>query len=108
MMPVNEVVTIFAYDREKADFVRKGTFSAWVRRMQRLRNTSRGTYYCDNFDVRISTDVLDLVNAGDLIFFGTLTEDEFAVEKCRKIAVVSCNRFGVNPHWHLEAEYEYR
>ena len=107
-MRENEVVTIFSYDRRKGDYVRKGVFDAWVRRMGRVRNTRKGTYVCDNFDVRIGLNKVDEINVGDLIYFGELKESEFNVVLCRKIAVVSCLNFGRNPHWHLEAEYEYR
>ena len=107
-MLLNEVVTIFSFDKEKDDFVKKGSFNAWVRRMKRIRNMKRGTYFCDNFDVRIPKDDIDEINIGDLIYFGVADEKDFSVEKCRKIAVISCNSFGRNPHWHLEAEYEYR
>lgn len=107
-MLTNEVVTLFAYDREKDDFVKKGTFDAWVRRMRRIRNMRKGTYYCDNFDVRIDRNAVDEINVGDMIYFGILDGESFSVDKCRKIAVISCNNYGRKPHWHLEAEYEYR
>lgn len=107
-MLTNEFVTIFTFDDEKDDYVKKGTFRAWVRRMRRIRNMKKGTYFCDNFDVRIERDAVDEVNVGDLIYFGDMREEEFSLSQCRKIAVVSCNSFGRIPHWHLEAEYEYR
>ena len=47
--------------------------------MQRLRNTSRGAYYCDNFDVRISTDVLDSVK----LVYNTLAY--LLVMRCEKV-----------------------
>ena len=106
-MPENGVVTIFSFDRAKDEFVKKGVFRCWVRRMKRLRNTSRGEYCCDNFDVRIALGNVDEINVGDMIYFGHMNQG-FSMEKCRKIAVVSKNDFGRNPHWHLEAEYEYR
>ena len=107
-MSENEIVTLYSFDKETGDYVRKGAFPAWVRRMSRVRNMRKGTYFCDNFDVRIAKDKVDEVNVGDLIFFGELKNEDFTVTKCRKIAVVSPNLFGLTPHWHLEAEYEYR
>ncbi len=107
-MIVNERVTIFAYSKEEGDYVKKKTVPAWVRRMKRIRNSQKGVYFCDNFDVRIEYGLIDAVNVGDLIFFGVPDNDELPIDKCRKIAVVAENTYGLNPHWHLEAEYEYR
>lgn len=108
MMLLNGIVTIFSFDRDKDDFVKLGTFNAWVRRMKRIRNMRKGTYFCDNFDVRIPFADVSKINIGDLIYFGDMDEKDFVLEECRKIAVISCNSYGRNPHWHLEAEYEYR
>ena len=108
MMSSNEIVTIFSFDKAKGEFVKKGTFPAWVRRMRRLRNSKRGTYFCDNFDVRIALELVEEIDAGDLVFFGKPEDGEIRLDKCRKVAVVSKNAYGINPHWHLEAEYEYR
>ncbi len=104
----NDKVTIFAYSADVGDYVKKKTVPAWVRRMRRMRNSGNGVYFCDNFDVRIRLELIDQVSIGDLIFFGELKDNEFSVDKCRKIAVVAENSYGLNPHWHLEAEYEYR
>lgn len=104
----NGVVTLFTLDAEGKTFVKKGTYPAWVHKKSRLRNTEDGVYGRDSFDIRIELGLLTEVTVGDLVFFGEMTEEDFSVADCRKIAVATQNNFGNNPHWHLQAEYEYR
>ena len=104
----NGVVTLFSLDADEEKFVRKGCYPAWIHQNKRLRNNENGVYFRDSFDVRIESELLDDVNVGDLIFFGEMAEGKFSVSECRKIAVVVKNDYGENPHWHLQAEYEYR
>ena len=108
MMRVNGVVTLFSPDDEGERFARKGEFPAWIYHKELLRNTEKGVYKRDNFDVRIARECLDKVEIGDMIFFGSLADEEFEVCKCSRISAVSENNVGVNAHWHLQAEYEYR
>ena len=107
-MLTNSTVTLFRPESSGGDFKKLGEYAAWTQRKQRIRNTSDGIYFCDNFDVRIPLGLISLVEVGDLICFGSLAEEEFRPEKCRKVAVASENTFGSNPHWHLEAEVQYR
>ena len=104
----NGIVTLFSLDDEKESFVRKGSFPAWIHQNKRLRNNENGVYFRDSFDVRIGLELLDDISVGDLIFFGEWTDEEASVSECKKIAVVVKNDFGERPHWHLQAEYEYR
>lgn len=106
-MRKNGFVTIFTADG-KGDFRIRTTCPGWIYRKHRLRNIGGGVHLCDNFDVRIPLDALESVAVGDLICFGKLTQAEFAPGLCRKVASVSRNNFGSQPHWHLEAEYQYR
>lgn len=107
-MPENGVVTIFSFDRKTGEYVRKGVFPSWVRRRLRSRGSKAGTYCCDDFDVRIALNAVDEINVGDMIYFGELKKSDFSMGECRRVAVVSRNDFGLNPHWHLESEREYR
>ena len=104
----NGVVTVFTTDSQNERFVKRGVFDAWVYRKKRLRTNENGVYCRDSFDVRINLSLVEEIIEGDMIYFGQLDEEDFAVEKCRRIAVVGKNCFGANPHWHLQAEYDYR
>lgn len=104
----NGVVTIFVLDAEGENYVKKGVFPAWMHSKKRLRTNSVGVYLRDNFDVRIGLDCLDEVSVGDLVFFGEMSEADLDVARCGRIAAVGRNDFGSQPHWHLQAEYEYR
>lgn len=104
----NGVVTIFTLDPKGERFVKKGVFDAWIYHQKRLRTNENGVYCRDSFDVRIALCLVDEILEGDLIYFGGLDEADFAVAKCRRVAVVGKNCFGANPHWHLQAEYDYR
>ncbi len=104
----NGIVSIFTPDPAGENFVKRGSFGAWIHRRRRLRDTESGVRFCDKFDVRITIDKADCIKRGDLIAFDEVATEDFSVAKCRKIAAVTENRFGNFPHWHLEAEYEYR
>lgn len=107
-MRENGIVSIFTPDMTGDGFVKRGSFDAWIHRKKRLRNTGNGVRVCDKFDVRISADKVECIEPGDLIAFGEMGTEEFSATECRRIAEVCENRFGASPHWHLEAEYEYR
>lgn len=107
-MVTNGVVTLFRAGEKGGDFKSLGSFPAWVQRKQRLKNTNEGFYLCDDYDVRIPQPSLENVAPGDLIYFGRLAEKDFRVEKCRKVAAATENAYGGSPHWHLEAEVQYR
>lgn len=107
-MITNGFVTLFCSTEPCGEFKRAGVFPAWIRRKQRLRNTAEGIFLCDTFDVRIENQHLKSVAVGDLIYFGELEESEFRPEKCRKVAAATENTFGTVPHWHLEAEVQYK
>ena len=104
----NGGVTIFALGSDGEDYVKCGTYPAWIHSKKRLRSTERGIYFRDNFDVRIAHKLIRRVSVGDLIYLGEMSQEEFSVAECRRIAVVAENDFGITPHWHLQAEYEYR
>lgn len=104
----NGVVTLFTLSPDGDDYVRCGTFPAWIHCKRRLRSTERGVYFRDNFDVRIEHGLVERVSVGDLIYFGEMSQEDFSVAECRRVAVVAENNFGTMPHWHLQAEYEYR
>ncbi len=104
----NGVVTLFTLSPDGEDYTKCGTYPAWIHCKKRLRSTERGIYFRDNFDVRIEHKLINQISLGDLIYFGEISQDEFSVAECRRIAVVAENNFGGIPHWHLQAEYEYR
>ena len=104
----NGVVTLFALSPDGEDYKRCGTYPAWIHCKKRLRSTEKGIYFRDNFDVRIERKLIKCISVGDLIYFGDMGQDEFSVAECRRVAVVAENNFGSTPHWHLQAEYEYR
>ncbi len=104
----NGVVTLFSLDSDGGDYVKYGTYPAWIHCKKRLRSTEKGVYFRDNFDVRIDHGQVKKISVGDLIYFGEMSQDEFSVAECRRVAVVAENNFGTTPHWHLQAEYEYR
>ena len=104
----NGMVTLFTLSPDGEDYVRCGTFPAWINCKRRLRSTERGVYFRDNFDVRIEHGLVERVSVGDLIYFGEMSQEDFSVAECRRVAVVAENNFGTMPHWHLQAEYEYR
>ncbi|MBE7024234.1 MAG: hypothetical protein E7412_07210 [Ruminococcaceae bacterium] len=107
-MRENGVVTLFTLDEKKESFVKLGVYPAWIYHKERLRNTEKGVYKRDNFDVRIKHDLLERVSLGDLVFFGELPKQEFELSQCRRISAVSENNIGSCPHWHIQAEYEYK
>ncbi len=107
-MCVNGVVTLFALDADGESFVRRGEFPAWIYHKERLRNTEKGVYKRDNFDIRVERNILENVKTGDLVFFGKMNSEKPDISKCRRVSAVSDNSFGANPHWHFQAEYEYR
>ncbi len=104
----NGVVTLFTLSPDGEDYVRYGTYPAWIHSKKRLRSTGKGIYFRDNFDVRIEHKLIKSVSVGDLIYLGEMSQEDFSVAECRRIAVVAENDFGGTPHWHLQAEYEYR
>lgn len=104
----NGVVTLFALSPDGEDYTKCGTYPAWIYRKRRLRSTEKGIYFRDNFDVRIEHKLAERISVGDLIYFGEMSQEEFSVAECRSVAAVAENNFGGTPHWHLQAEYEYR
>lgn len=104
----NGVVTLFTLGPDGEDYEKCGTYPAWVHSKKRLRSTERGIYFRDNFDVRIERSLIEHISVGDLIYYGEMSRKDFSVAECRRIAVVTENNFGGIPHWHLQAEYEYR
>lgn len=104
----NGFVTLFSPDSEREKFVRTGVFPAWIYHKERLRNTEKGVYKRDNFDVRIKAELVEDISLGDLVFFGEMSEQDFELAKCRRISAVAKNDFGGCPHWHIQAEYEYK
>ena len=104
----NGVVTLFEQSPDGEDYKRCGTYPAWIHLKKRIRSTENGVYFRDNFDVRIEHSLINQIAVGDLIYFGEMSQEEFSVAECRRVAVVAENNFGATPHWHLQAEYEYR
>ena len=104
----NGIVSIFTPDKAGDGFVKRGSFGAWIHHKKILRDTGNGVRSCDKFDVRIAIDKVECIEPGDLIAFAEIGSEEFSASECRRIAEVCENRFGASPHWHLEAEYEYR
>ena len=104
----NGVVTIFAQEAKGGDLLKVVCCPAWVHKKERLRSKADGVYRRDSFDVRIDLKHVKNVSAGDLIFFGEMEQNDFSAHKCRRIATVAKNEAGSFPHWHLQAEYEYR
>ena len=104
----NGVVTLFVLSPDKEDYELCGTYPAWIHRRKRLRRTDGGIYFRDNYDVRIERRFLNRISVGDLLYFGEMGNENFSVAECRRVASVTENNFGGSPHWHLQAEYEYR
>lgn len=103
----NGFVTVFCVSEDKEEFKRKGPFPAWTYRNRRIKTEANGIRESDKFDIRISLEMLDDVCPGDLVFFGK-TDTDADMARCRRVASVKRNSFGIRPHWHLETEYIYR
>lgn len=107
-MTENSVVTLFRPGSGASGILCLGTVPAWVSREKIVKNDSRGVYSEDSFDVRIKTQHLINIMPGDLIFFGRAETGCAELSECQRIAAVTLNDFGTNPHWHLRSEYKYR
>lgn len=104
----NSFVTLFRFDDSKGKYERQGAYPAWVHRRMKLRDREDGTREQDAFDVRIESRLLRTCRVGDMIYFGRTSDAAPDLARCRRVAAVSDNRFGGNPHWRLKAEFDYR
>lgn len=107
-MKKNSTITIFGFEEKSGKYKNLGSFPAWVYRSERIRNRGNGARKCDSITVRLELGHISQVCAGDLIFFGACRLEEVDIAKCRRIAKVTKNSFGLIPHWCIEAENEYR
>ena len=90
-MITNGVVSIFTLDDSEENFVKRGSFDAWIHHKKRFRNIENGVRLCDRFDVRIAIDKAEQILPGDMMAFSDVAMEDFSVAKCRKIAVVTEN-----------------
>ncbi len=107
-MLTNSYVTLLRFDEASGEYTLIGCYSAWVHRQRRTRSEKGGTYSRDVFDVRIPHSVDGGILTDDLIYFGKVESALPAPAECSRIAAVTENRTGHCPHWHLEAENQYR
>ncbi len=107
-MLTNSTVTIFRFDPIRGEYKNLGSCAAWVYKQSRTRTDSGGTYSRDIFDVRIPCRPSYAISTDDLICFEQTDREMPDPESCCRIAAVTENRFGSFPHWHIEAENQYR
>lgn len=107
-MRTNGIVTLFRFDEKVAEYARVGTFPAWVYRQTRTRATESGAHNRDVFDVRIAHKIEGGVHTDDLICFRRIDTSSPPMDECSRIAAAVENRVGLRPHWHIEAENQYR
>ena len=107
-MQTNSFVTLFRFDEASGEYSRIGSFAAWVYMQSRTRTDSGGTYPHDIFDVRIPCKIKGGVKTDDLISFEKTSAASPVIGECSRIAAVTENRIGSCPHWHIEAENQYR
>lgn len=101
-MLTNSEVTLFRYDSSADDYVKTGTFPAWVYRKRESRNTENGRQHADTFHIRIAPDSAADVRVDDLAILGGA--DECNLKECMRLSRVTVNSFGSVPHIHMEAE----
>lgn len=107
-MTENSVITLFRPNSGASGLLCLGTVPAWVNREEVIKNDGRGIYTDDNFDIRIKRKCVKNIKPGDLVFFGRAESSCVRASECRRIAAVTLNEVGTNPHWHLRSEYRYR
>lgn len=107
-MLVNSYVTLMRFDETSGEYVCIGTYSAWVHRQRRTRTEKGGAYSRDVFDVRIPHRIDGGIAPDDLIYFGLSNSVLPTPNQCSRVAAVTQNSIGSCPHWHVEAENQYR
>ena len=101
-MLTNSEVTLFRYDSSADDYVKTGTFPAWVYRKRESRNTEKGHRHADTLHIRIAHDTGADVRTDDLAVLGSAAECN--LKECMRISCVTVNSYGSAPHIHMEAE----
>ena len=107
-MQTNGYVTHYKYDQLLGEYVFNGSFPAWIYSQERTRAERGGVYGRSVFDVRFPLSSVENICTDDLIRFEKCTDAPPCIEKCFRIAAVTKNSFGSFPHWHIEAENQYR
>ncbi len=107
-MLTNSKITFFGFNKAHGKYENCGCHPAWVQKKERIKNSDFGVRKCDRFDVRVSLTYDLSVTVGDLIYFGEQTATYPELSKCVRISGITKNNFGSEPHWHFEAENEYR
>ncbi len=101
-MLTNSEVTLFRYDSSADDYIKTGTFSAWVYRKRESRNTENGRQHADTFHIRIAPDSAADIRTDDLAVLGSAVKCN--LKECMRISCVTVNSCGSAPHIHMEAE----
>ena len=107
-MQTNGYVTLYRFDPSAGEYSSVGSFSAWIYKQERTRAEMGGVYTRSVFDVRLPLDAVKEICVNDLVRFEKCTTAPPELDKCYRIAAVTENKFGAFPHWHFEAENQYR